>query len=38
MAQKYSKMPDESNLETFRPEFGDTFWYYYFFVKNIKTT
>lgn len=38
MAQKYSKMSDESNLETFRPEFGDTFWYYYFFVKNIKTT
>ena len=28
---------DELNATILRPEFGDTFWYYYFFVKGLKT-
>lgn len=28
---------DESNAYMLKPEFGDTFWYYYFFVKGLKT-
>lgn len=28
---------NDSNATLLRPEFGDTFWYYYFFVKGLKT-
>lgn len=38
MAGQNSGMSDEANLEYFRPEFGDTYWYYYFFIKNLKTS
>lgn len=38
MAQRHSGLSDEANLEIFKPEFGDTFWYYYFFVKGLKTS
>ncbi len=27
-----------SNAYSLRPEFGDTYWYYYFFVEGLKTT
>ncbi len=27
-----------SNAHSLRPEFGDTYWYYYFFVEGLKTT
>ncbi|MBQ8968427.1 MAG: hypothetical protein IJ064_01655 [Bacteroidaceae bacterium] len=28
---------DASNAYRLRPEFGDTYWYYYFFVEGMKT-
>ena len=34
MSQKYAHKPDEYNRKIFKPIFGDTFWYYYFFVKE----
>jgi hypothetical protein len=37
MSKQYANMPEEYNRKAFKPQFGDTFWYYYFFVKDIKT-
>ena len=31
-------MPEEKSKPFFEQEFGDTFWYYYFFVKGLKTS
>lgn len=28
---------DEVNAQLLKPAFGDTYWYYYFFVKGLKT-
>ena len=28
---------NQSNAVTLRPEFGGTYWYYYFFVEGLKT-
>ncbi|MDD3323113.1 MAG: DUF6057 family protein [Paludibacter sp.] len=38
MSEEYSNLPEETSKAYFVPKFGKTFWYYYFFVKNIKTT
>lgn len=37
MAQKYGKYSEDQTAEIFDPIFGDTYWYYYFFVNNLKT-
>jgi hypothetical protein len=37
MSKLYEDKPDEFNAKMFKPQFGNTFWYYYFFVKDIKT-
>ncbi|GHS99428.1 hypothetical protein FACS189421_09850 [Bacteroidia bacterium] len=29
--------PDEYNKVAFKPQFGDTFYYYYFFITDLKT-
>ena len=38
MSKQYEYKSNEYNKEVFKPQFGDTFWYYYFFIKDIKTT
>ncbi len=37
MARRNSRFGDEANREAFKPVFGDTYWYYYFFIKDLKT-
>jgi hypothetical protein len=37
MAEQYVNQSEENNKKTFKPQFGKTFWYYYFFVTDIKT-
>lgn len=37
MTEKYYNNSNEVNKKLFKPTFGDTYWYYYFFVKNIET-
>ncbi|MDR0505487.1 MAG: DUF6057 family protein [Dysgonamonadaceae bacterium] len=37
MSKQYANMPEEYNRKMFKPQFGNTFWYYYFFVTDIKT-
>jgi hypothetical protein len=37
LSQKYEHNSDEKNKALFKPQFGNTFWYYYFFIKDIKT-
>jgi hypothetical protein len=37
LSQKYEYNSEEKNKAIFKPQFGNTFWYYYFFVKDIKT-
>lgn len=32
-----SALGDEVNAKRLKPAFGDTYWYYYFFVKGLKT-
>ncbi|MBO7557363.1 MAG: hypothetical protein J6T52_02605 [Bacteroidaceae bacterium] len=32
-----SSRGDEANAQLLKPSFGDTYWYYYFFVKGLKT-
>ncbi len=32
-----SALGDEENAKRLKPAFGDTYWYYYFFVKGLKT-
>jgi len=36
-ASAESQMGDEYSAQHLRPAFGDTYWYYYFFVKGLKT-
>ncbi len=36
--QQYAGLPEERLATVFEPAFGDTFWYYYFFKKNLKTS
>lgn len=38
MSEEYNNMPEEASKAYFFPKFGRTFWYYYFFVKDLKTT
>lgn len=38
LAAKNSHYSTEANREIFRPLFGDTYWYYYFFTTGLKTT
>ncbi len=38
MAARNSRLSNETNLELFKPEFGDTYWYYYFFINNLRTS
>ena len=43
--QRFQRLVDASarlgdntaNAAALRPEFGDTYWYYYFFVEGLKT-
>ena len=35
--QKYKGMKEEEMAPYFVEEYGDTYWYFYFFVRNIKT-
>lgn len=37
LAQRNARYSDDENREAFAPDFGDTYWYYYFFVKDLKT-
>ena len=37
MAARNARYSDSANRELFRPEFGDTYWYYYFLIKGLKT-
>lgn len=32
-----AQMGDEYNARMMRPQYGDTYWYYYFFVTDLKT-
>lgn len=38
MAQQNAGNSDAVNRELFRSGYGNTYWYYYFFVKDLKTT
>lgn len=37
MSETFGNQPEELSRDMIKPYFGDTFWYYYFFVKNLKT-
>ena len=37
MSKEYVNNSDEKNSDIFKPLFGKTFWYYYFFTTNVKT-
>ncbi len=38
LANQNSRLSEDANREIFRPMFGDTYWFYYFFTKGLKTT
>lgn len=38
MAKVNAKYDEAHNRVAFAPLFGDTFWYYYFFITNLETT
>ena len=38
LSEQMAGQSDEKSKEVFKPYFGDTFWYYYFFVKGLKTS
>lgn len=38
MVQANQSLPDARKAELFRPRYGHTYWYYYFFINNLKTT
>jgi hypothetical protein len=38
LSQQYSYMTQNRQAIMLRPKFGDTFWYYYFFVQGLKTS
>lgn len=33
-ANAYKNIGDENNMSTFKNKFGDTYWFYYFFIKD----
>lgn len=38
LVEASSRMGDNAaNATILRPEFGNTYWYYYFFVEGLKT-
>lgn len=37
LAQQYNREPDEEMKNVFRKRFGNTYWFYYFFVEDIMT-
>ncbi|MCD7973645.1 MAG: DUF6057 family protein [Candidatus Azobacteroides sp.] len=37
LSETYQYRSDEENRKAFKPVFGDTYWYYYFFIKDIKS-
>lgn len=38
LVEASARMGDNAaNAIALRPEFGDTYWYYYFFVEGLKT-
>jgi hypothetical protein len=37
LSKTYQYHSDEKNKAFFKPQFGKTFWYYYFFTNDIKT-
>lgn len=37
MVQQYGNYPESSMKEFFKEPFGKTYWYYYFFLKNLET-
>lgn len=37
LSNENSQMGDEYNAQALRGNFGDTYWYYFFFVRGIKT-
>ena len=38
MARQNSNYSEEYNREAFRKDFSDTYWFYYFFINDLKTT
>jgi hypothetical protein len=38
MVQKYGNYPEGTLKEMFYPQYGKTYWYYYFFVKGPQST
>jgi len=38
MSEQFAGIPDGNLKGIFKPQFGDTFWYYYFFIKDLKTS
>lgn len=38
LASRNSRNTEDTNREIFRPLFGDTYWFYYFFTTGLKTT
>jgi len=37
LAAKNARYSEDTNREIFRPAFGDTYWFYYFFTNGLKT-
>ncbi len=37
VSNAYAQMGDEYNRASLYPNYGDTYWYYYFFIKGLKT-
>jgi hypothetical protein len=37
LSAKYKGMSEEEMAPYFKNEFGDTYWYFYFFVRDIRT-
>lgn len=37
-ARQNSNYSEEYNREAFRKDFSDTYWFYYFFINDLKTT
>lgn len=38
MSQQYAGIPEENLKGLFGEQYGDTFWYYYFFITNLRTS
>jgi len=37
LSNQFAHHSDDFNKKVFKPQYGNTFWYYYFFVKDVKT-